>query len=56
MLLVSALVQWILSRPGTATTPSVTRALADLAFATGGPGAPPGDAPSPPTTPRSTKE
>jgi hypothetical protein len=39
MLMVSALVQWILSRPGAGTAPSVTRALADLAFATGGPGA-----------------
>jgi hypothetical protein len=38
-LAISAMVQWVLSRPGTATTPSVTRALADLAFATGGPAA-----------------
>lgn len=39
MLAVSAAVQWVISRPGTATTPSVARALADLAFATGGPAA-----------------
>ena len=38
MLAVSALAQWVLSRPGTATNPSVVRPLADLAFATGGPG------------------
>jgi hypothetical protein len=39
MLAVSAAMQWVLSRPGTATTPSVARPLADLAFATGGPAA-----------------
>jgi hypothetical protein len=39
MLAVSALAQWVLSRPGTATNPSIVRPLADLAFATGGPGA-----------------
>jgi hypothetical protein len=39
MLATSALVQWVLSRPGTATNSSVVRPLADLAFATGGPGA-----------------
>ena len=39
MLATSALAQWVLSRPGTATNPSVVRPLADLAFATGGPGA-----------------
>jgi hypothetical protein len=39
MLATSALAQWVLSRPGTATTSSVVRPLADLAFATGGPGA-----------------
>lgn len=38
MLAVSALAQWVLSRPATATNPSVARALTDLAFATGGPG------------------
>jgi hypothetical protein len=38
VLAVSALVQWVLSRPGAATS-TVTRPLADLAFATGGPGA-----------------
>jgi hypothetical protein len=39
MLAVSAMVQWVLSRPGAATTPTVARPLADLAFATGGPAA-----------------
>jgi hypothetical protein len=39
MLATSALAQWVLSRPGTATKPTVVRPLADLAFATGGPGA-----------------
>ena len=39
MLALSALVQWVLSRPGAATTSSVARPLADLAFATGGPAA-----------------
>jgi hypothetical protein len=39
MLALSAMVQWVLSRPGTAASHSVTRALADLAFATGGPAA-----------------
>jgi hypothetical protein len=39
MLATSALAQWVLSRPGTATNPTVVRPLADLAFATGGPGA-----------------
>ncbi|MCW2953117.1 MAG: hypothetical protein JWQ48_2287 [Conexibacter sp.] len=39
MLATSALTQWVLSRPATATSPSVVRPLADLAFATGGPGA-----------------
>jgi hypothetical protein len=39
MLATSALAQWVLSRPGTATNSSVVRPLADLAFATGGPGA-----------------
>ena len=39
MLAVSALAQWVLSRPATATNPSIVRPLADLAFATGGPGA-----------------
>jgi hypothetical protein len=39
MLATSALTQWVLSRPGTATNSSVVRPLADLAFATGGPGA-----------------
>jgi hypothetical protein len=39
MLATSALAQWVLSRPGTATNQSIVRPLADLAFATGGPGA-----------------
>jgi hypothetical protein len=39
MLATSALVQWVLARPETATSSSVVRPLADLAFATGGPGA-----------------
>ena len=39
MLAVSALAQWVLSRPGTAANSGVVRPLADLAFATGGPGA-----------------
>jgi hypothetical protein len=39
MLAVSGLAQWVLSRPGTSTNPAVVRPLADLAFATGGPGA-----------------
>ena len=39
MLAVSALAQWVLSRPGTATNSGVVRPIADLAFATGGPGA-----------------
>jgi hypothetical protein len=39
MLAVSALAQWVLSRPATAGSQSVVRPLADLAFATGGPGA-----------------
>jgi hypothetical protein len=39
MLAISALAQWVLSRPGTATNSGVVRPLADLAFATGGPGA-----------------
>src|SRR5258705_4238712 len=39
MLATSALTQWVLSRPGTATNSSVVRPLADFAFATGGPGA-----------------
>jgi hypothetical protein len=39
MLIVSALTQWVLSRPETATNSRVVRPLADLAFATGGPGA-----------------
>jgi hypothetical protein len=38
MLAVSALAQWVLSRPATAASPGVIRPLADLAFATGGPG------------------
>ncbi len=38
MLAVSALAQWVLSRPATASNPSVARALTDFAFATGGPG------------------
>lgn len=37
-LAVSALVQWVLSRPGVAGEDALVRALADLAFATGGPG------------------
>jgi hypothetical protein len=39
MVATSALAQWVLSRPGTTENPSVVRPLADLAFATGGPGA-----------------
>lgn len=39
LLAFSALAQWVLSRPGTATNNTVVRPLADLAFATGGPGA-----------------
>jgi len=39
MLATSALAQWVLSRPGTAVNSSVVRPLADLSFATGGPGA-----------------
>jgi hypothetical protein len=39
MLATSALAQWVLSRPGTATNQSVVRPLADFVFATGGPGA-----------------
>jgi hypothetical protein len=39
LLAVSALAQWVLSRPGTSTNPAVVRPLADLAFAAGGPGA-----------------
>jgi hypothetical protein len=39
MLAVSALAQWVLSRPGTATNGGLVRPLADLAYATGGPGA-----------------
>ncbi|MCU1459860.1 MAG: hypothetical protein JWL73_3952 [Actinomycetia bacterium] len=35
---VSALVGWTLSQPGVLGSPSVVRALHDLAFATGGPG------------------
>jgi hypothetical protein len=38
MLTTSALVQWVLSRPGVATDRAIVRPLADLAFATGGPG------------------
>jgi hypothetical protein len=38
MLMTSALVQWVLSRPGVSSDHAVIRALADLAFATGGPG------------------
>lgn len=38
MLMLSALVQWVLSRPEVAGDPAVVRPLADLAFATGGPG------------------
>ncbi len=38
MLATSALAQWVLSRPGTATNSDVVRPLADLAFAAGGPG------------------
>jgi hypothetical protein len=39
MLAAGALTQWVLSRPGTATTPNVVRPLADLGFVAGGPGA-----------------
>jgi hypothetical protein len=39
MLATSALTQWVLSRPATATNSTVVRPLADFAFATGGPGA-----------------
>lgn len=38
LLMVSALVQWVLSRPEVAGDGALVRALADLAFATGGPG------------------
>jgi hypothetical protein len=38
LLLLSALVQWVLSRPEVATDRLVVRPLADLAFAAGGPG------------------
>ena len=39
MLATSALVQWVLSRPDVAESRTIVRPLADLAFATGGPGA-----------------
>jgi hypothetical protein len=39
MLAVSATVQWVLSRPGAATSPTIAQSLADLAYATGGPAA-----------------
>jgi hypothetical protein len=39
MLAVSATVQWVLSRPGAARSPTIARSLADLAYATGGPAA-----------------
>jgi hypothetical protein len=39
MLSVSALAQWVLSRPGTTTNGGGVRPLADFAFVTGGPGA-----------------
>lgn len=38
LLMLSALVQWVLSQPGVRDDPGVVRALADLTFATGGPG------------------
>jgi hypothetical protein len=38
MLMASALVQWVLSRPEVVAHTPLVRALADLAFATGGPG------------------
>jgi hypothetical protein len=38
LLIVSSLAQWVLSRPGIAGDGPLVRALADLAFATGGPG------------------
>jgi hypothetical protein len=38
LLMLSALVQWVLSQPGVRDDPGAVRALADLAFATGGPG------------------
>jgi hypothetical protein len=38
MLMLSALVQWVLSQPGVSEDRAVVRALDDLAFATGGPG------------------
>lgn len=38
MLMLSALVQWVLSRPEVAGNQAVVQPLADLAFATGGPG------------------
>jgi hypothetical protein len=38
MLMISALVQWVLSRPDVATNRAIVRPLVDLAFATGGPG------------------
>jgi hypothetical protein len=38
MLALSALVQWVLGQPGVADDPATVRALADLAFAAGGPG------------------
>lgn len=37
-LALSALVGWVLSRPEVAAEPALTRAVQDLAFATGGPG------------------
>lgn len=38
LLMLSALVQWVLARPEVADERAVVRPLADLAFATGGPG------------------
>lgn len=38
LLMLSGLVQWVLSRPEVAGSDAVVRPLADLAFATGGPG------------------
>ncbi|MDX6729278.1 MAG: hypothetical protein QOK49_4083 [Baekduia sp.] len=38
LLMIGALVQWVLAQPGVRDDPGVVRALADLAFATGGPG------------------
>jgi hypothetical protein len=38
MLMLSALIQWVLSQPGVSDDRGTVRALADLAFATGGPG------------------